>query len=110
MKPFGIKVTIVEPGAYATEFGGPSSGKFATGLDIYAGLKAHVFESMKTMERGDPAATPEAMLKLVDSENPPLRLFLGSHNLPQVRAAYADRIATWETWQTVAESAQGHTK
>jgi NAD(P)-dependent dehydrogenase (short-subunit alcohol dehydrogenase family) len=110
VKPFGIKVTIVEPGAYATEFGGPSSGKFATGLGIYADLKAHVFEGMKTMERGDPNATPDAMFKLVDAENPPLRLFLGRHNLPQVRAAYADRLETWETWQSVAESAQGDTK
>jgi NAD(P)-dependent dehydrogenase (short-subunit alcohol dehydrogenase family) len=110
VKPFGIKVTIVEPGAYATEFGGPSSGKFAAGLDIYADLKAQIFEGMKTMERGDPNATPDAMFKLVDAENPPLRLFLGSHNLPQVRAAYADRLATWETWQSVAESAQGDTK
>jgi NAD(P)-dependent dehydrogenase (short-subunit alcohol dehydrogenase family) len=68
VKLFGIKVTIVEPGAYATEFGGPSSGKFATGLEIYAGLKAQIFEGMKTMERGDPKATPDAMFKLVDAE------------------------------------------
>jgi NAD(P)-dependent dehydrogenase (short-subunit alcohol dehydrogenase family) len=110
VKPFGIKVTIVEPGAYATEFGGPSSGKVAEGLDIYAGLKEKVFEGLKTMERGDPKATPEAMFKLVDAENPPLRLMLGSHNLPQIRAAYADRLAIWEEWKTVAESAQGTAK
>ncbi len=107
VKPFGIKVTIIEPGAYATEFGSPSSSKVAPGLDIYADLKAHVFEGMKTMERGDPKATPEAMFKVVDAENPPLRLFLGSHNLPSVRAAYADRLATWEAWESVATSAQG---
>ena len=107
VKPFGITVTIVEPGAYATEFGGPSSGRFSAGLDIYSDLKAQVFEGMKTMERGDPKATVDAMFKLVDAENPPLRLFLGSHNLPQVRAAYADRIATWEAWDTVASAAQG---
>jgi NAD(P)-dependent dehydrogenase (short-subunit alcohol dehydrogenase family) len=110
VKPFGIKVTIVEPGAYATEFGGPSSAKSATALDIYAGLKAQIFERMKTMERGDPNATADAMLQLVDAENPPLRLFLGSHNLPWVRAAYADRLATWEAWDSVASSAQGSTK
>jgi NADP-dependent 3-hydroxy acid dehydrogenase YdfG len=69
VKPFGIKVTIVEPGVYATEFGGPSSGKFATGLDIYADLKAQVFEGMKTMERGNPNTTPDAMFNLVDTEN-----------------------------------------
>ena len=107
VKPFGIKVSIVEPGAYATEFGGPASGKFAEGMDVYAGLKAQVMEGMKTMERGNPAATPDALFKLVDAQDPPLRLFLGSHNLPQVRAAYADRLAIWEGWQSVAEEAQG---
>jgi NAD(P)-dependent dehydrogenase (short-subunit alcohol dehydrogenase family) len=105
VNPFGIKVTIVEPGAYATEFGGPSSAKTAAGLDIYAPMKAQIFERMKTMERGDPNTTPDAMFKLVDAENPPLRLFLGSHNLPWVRSAYADRIATWEAWESVANSA-----
>jgi NAD(P)-dependent dehydrogenase (short-subunit alcohol dehydrogenase family) len=108
VKPFGIDVTIVEPGAYATEFGGPTSGKFATKLDIYGDLKSQVFEGMKTMERGDPKATVEAMFKLVDAENPPLRLFLGSHNLPQIRAAYTDRLAVWEEWDAVASSAQGN--
>ena len=110
VQPFGIKVTIIEPGAYATEFGGPSSGKFAQGLDLYADLKAQVFEGMKTMERGDPSATPEAIFKLVDAENPPLRLFLGSHNLPSIRAAYAERLATWEAWDAVANAAQGNAR
>ncbi len=107
VKPFGIKVTIVEPGAYATEFGGPSSGKRAAELDIYAGIRAQVFEGMRTMERGDPNATPEALFQIVDTENPPLRVFLGSHNLPWVRGAYADRLALWEAWDSVANSAQG---
>ena len=107
VKPFGIKVTIVEPGAYATEFGGPSSGKSAAGLEIYADLKAQTFGRMKTMDKGDPKATPDAMFKMVDADTPPLRLFLGSHNLPLVRAAYADRLAEWEVWEPVAISAQG---
>jgi len=107
VKPFGIKITIIEPGAYATEFGSPSSLKLATGLDIYAGLRKQVYERLKTMERGDPNATPEAIFKIVDAENPPLRFFLGSQNLPWVRAAYAERLATWEAWESVSNSAQG---
>ena len=59
------------------------------------------------MERGDPNATPEAIFKIVDTENPPLRFFLGSQNLPWVRAAYAERLATWEAWESVSNSAQG---
>jgi NAD(P)-dependent dehydrogenase (short-subunit alcohol dehydrogenase family) len=107
VKPFGIKVTIIEPGAYATEFGSPSSLKLATGLDIYADLRNKVYERLQNMERGDPSATPEAIFKIVDAENPPLRFFLGSHNLPWVRAAYAERLATWEKWESISNSAQG---
>jgi NAD(P)-dependent dehydrogenase (short-subunit alcohol dehydrogenase family) len=108
VKPFGIKVTIIEPGAYATEFGSPSSGKFATGLDVYEELRKSVFQRVGSMERGDPNATSEAVFTVVDTENPPLRFFLGRHNLPWVRAAYAERLATWEAWESVSNAAQGN--
>jgi NAD(P)-dependent dehydrogenase (short-subunit alcohol dehydrogenase family) len=107
VKPFGIKVTIIEPGAYATEFGSPESLKFAAGLDIYADFKTQFFGRLRTMERGDPNATPEAIFAIVDAENPPLRFNLGSHNLPWVRQVYADRLATWEAWESVSNAAQG---
>ncbi len=110
VKPFGIKVTIIEPGAYATEFGSQESLKFAAGLDIYADFKTQFFGGLRGMERGDPNATPEAIFKIVDAEHPPLRFNLGSHNLPWVRAAYAERLATWEEWGSVSDSAQGKTK
>lgn len=107
VKPFGINVTIIEPGAYATEFGSPDSLKHASGLDIYTDFKTQFFGGLKDMERGDPEATPPALFELVDAEQPPLRLFLGSHNLPWVRKAYAERLATWEAWEAVSNSAQG---
>jgi NADP-dependent 3-hydroxy acid dehydrogenase YdfG len=107
VKPFGIKVTIIEPGAYATEFGSPESLKFAQGLEIYADFKAQFFGGLKGLERGDPNATPEALFQVVDSKNPPLRFNLGSHNLPGVRKAYEERLAMWEAWDTVSSAAQG---
>ena len=110
VKDFGIKVTIIEPGAYATEFGSQESLKFAAGLDIYEDFKTQFFGGLRSMERGDPNATPEALFKIVDAENPPLRFNLGSHNLPWVRTAYADRLATWEAWDAVSSAAQGSTK
>lgn len=110
VKAFNIRVTIIEPGAYATEFGSPESLKFATGLDIYSDFKAQFSESLKTIKRGDPNATPEAIFKIVDAEHPPLRFFLGSHCLPWVRAAYAERLAAWEEWETVSNAAQGESK
>ncbi|RBL92901.1 SDR family NAD(P)-dependent oxidoreductase [Chitinophaga flava] len=110
VKPFGIKVTIIEPGAYATEFGSKESLKFAAGLDIYAEHKTQFAERLKNTEKGDPAATPQALFQIVDSGNPPLRFNLGSHNLPLVRAAYAERLAIWEEWESVSNSAQGNSK
>jgi NADP-dependent 3-hydroxy acid dehydrogenase YdfG len=110
VKDFGIKVTIIEPGAYATEFGSQDSLKFAPGMDIYQDFKTHFFERLRGMKRGDPDATPQALFQIVDAENPPLRFNLGSHNLDWVRTAYAERIATWEEWQEVSASAQGEPK
>lgn len=104
---FGIKVTIVEPGAYATEFGSQESLKFASGLDIYGDFKEQFFGRLRTLERGDPGATPEALFAVVDAARPPLRFFLGSHNLPQIRAVYDDRLKVWESWESVSSAAQG---
>jgi NADP-dependent 3-hydroxy acid dehydrogenase YdfG len=107
VKQFGIDVTIIEPGAYATEFGSQDSLKFAKSLDLYNNLKSRFVESLKNMEHGDPKATTEAIFKVVDAEQPPLRLFLGSHNLPEIREAFAQRLKTWEEWEAVSNAAQG---
>jgi NADP-dependent 3-hydroxy acid dehydrogenase YdfG len=107
--PFGIKVTIVEPGAYATEFGSQESLKFSAGLDIYTDFKTQFFNGLSNLERGDPHATPAALFTIVDADNPPLRFNLGP-NLPGLRAVYEERLATWEAWDAVSASAQGSTK
>lgn len=106
VRSFGIKVTIIEPGAYATEFGSQRSLKSAAGMEIYAPLKDQFFERLRHSERGDPQATPEALFKIVDAERPPLRFFLGSQNLPWVRAAYEGRLKMWEEWEAVSDAAQ----
>lgn len=107
VKDFGIQVTIIEPGAYATEFGSPDSLKFSTNMEVYSDFKAGFMNNLKGFERGNPEATPDALFQIADSENPPLRFFLGSHNLPWVKTAYAERIKTWEEWAQVSDSAQG---
>ncbi|RXM39302.1 short-chain dehydrogenase/reductase [Chryseobacterium sp. CH21] len=107
IKQFGIKVTIIEPGAYATEFGSQDSLKFSQNLDVYNDFKSEFIKTIQSYERGNPNATPQALFKVVDAENPPLRFHLGSHNLPQVKAVYADRISLWEAWDEVSSAAQG---
>jgi len=105
VKPFGIKVTLIEPGAYATDFG--KSAKAADVLEPYADFRNQIIANLVNAEFGDPQATSEAILKLVDAEQPPLRLILGDKNLPMARAVYADRLATWEAWEDVSNAAQG---
>lgn len=107
IKQFGIKVTIIEPGAYATEFGSQESLKFSKELEAYSDFKAEFIKGLQNLERGNPEATPQALFKMVDSENPPLRFNLGSHNLAWTKATYAERIAIWEEWDEISSSAQG---
>ena len=107
---FGIAVTLIEPGAYATSFGSPESLKMAPGMDVYNEVRQQVMGNMSSMKQGDPQATAEAVLQIVDAEHPPLRLMLGDQNLPLVRATYADRLKTWEEWEAVSNAAQGAPK
>lgn len=108
VKPFGIRVTLVEPGAYATDFG--QSGQIADAQEPYIGLRKQFMKHLASVERGDPQATAEAILKLVDANDPPLRLGLGTTILPRARAAYSERLATWEAWEDVMNSAMGEPK
>jgi len=106
VEQFGLKVTIIEPGAYATEFGTQESLKFAQDMEVYADFKQQFFQTLGTFEKGDPAATPTALFQVVDAVNPPLRFLLGSTSLPWIRQAYADRLTSWEAWEEVSASAQ----
>src|SRR6202140_5253986 len=103
---FGIKVTIVEPGGFATDWGGPSAQRAAQ-MQAYDGARAAIASFRSTSIPGDPDATGPAILKVVDAKDPPLRIFFGSSGLPMTRAEYARRLETWEKWNDVALEAQG---
>ena len=103
--PFGIKVTLLEPGAYATGFG--ASRKEAAALDVYTELRQHIFGHLTSENSGDPQATVPALFQIVDAEAPPLRFIFGSETLPAARATYAKRLATWEAWKALSNAAQG---
>ncbi|ESN31557.1 TPA: SDR family NAD(P)-dependent oxidoreductase [Klebsiella variicola] len=105
---FGIKVTPIEPGTYATDFASPSSLKISGGLEAYAALRQQVFARGAAMEFGEPQATAQAVLQIVDADKPPLRLFLGTEGMAMVPAAYAARLAEWAQWVTVSNAAQGN--
>jgi NAD(P)-dependent dehydrogenase (short-subunit alcohol dehydrogenase family) len=104
--PFGIKVTIIEPAGYATDWSGPSA-KRATPIAAYEEARAARAAFRSAATPGDPEASGPAILKVVDAESPPLRIFFGSAGLPMTRAEYARRIETWEEWNEVSIEAQG---
>ncbi len=99
-------MTLLEPGAYATEFGSDASRKDADGLEAYAELRKRVFQGLANHDRGDPKATG-SRAQGRDADAPPLRFATGSTVLPSARATYADRLATWEAWGAVSNAAQG---
>ncbi|GAA3272167.1 SDR family oxidoreductase [Streptomyces lavendulae subsp. grasserius] len=106
--PFGIKVTLIEPGGFATDWAGSSSST-SEPLPAYADLHQEVQEQRRKRvgAPGDPTASAAAVLKIVDADEPPLRCFFGSAPLGIAKADYEQRLAVWEKWQPVADLAQG---
>lgn len=103
----GVKVTLIEPGAYSTDFSDASSMRFSQPIDAYEEVRQQAAASFTPEMFGDPAATAEAVLKVVDADAPPLRIFLGAVNLPFARQVYEQRLATWDSWADVAAKAHG---
>jgi NAD(P)-dependent dehydrogenase (short-subunit alcohol dehydrogenase family) len=104
--PLGIKVTIVEPAGYATDWSGPSA-KMAKPIEAYSEARAARAKFRSAAVPGDPEASGPAILKVVDAAEPPLRVFFGTAGLPMTKAEYARRIETWETWNHLSIEAQG---
>ena len=104
---FGIKVTLIEPGGYSTDWAG-SSAKHATALPAYDEVREQAANRpSRRGTPGDPVATRDAVLTLVDSDNPPLRVFFGEAPLAIATADYESRLATWNQWQPLSVAAHG---
>jgi NAD(P)-dependent dehydrogenase (short-subunit alcohol dehydrogenase family) len=99
---FGIHITNVEPGPYATDWLARGARHSDRHPD-YAEVHQATAQDFKT---GDPRATRAAILKIVDSEQPPLRIFLGK-SFDDVTDLYDDRLRTWREWQPVSVAAFG---
>jgi NAD(P)-dependent dehydrogenase (short-subunit alcohol dehydrogenase family) len=108
VKGFGINVTLIEPGGFSTDWGG-SSARHTTPIAAYdvAREENQRFRAERSRRPGDPFATRAAVLKLVDADTPPLRVFFGDGPLALVSADYESRLKTWREWEPLSLEAQG---
>lgn len=102
---FRIKVTIVEPGGYWTNL--YLKMGFTTQKQEYDSLREELAKQNSTESvDSDPKLAAEAILKLVNNENPPLRLILGSVVYDLAIENAKKRIAIWKEWESVSRSAE----
>jgi NAD(P)-dependent dehydrogenase (short-subunit alcohol dehydrogenase family) len=109
VQDFGIHVTLVEPGGFSTDWSGPSA-KRSEPNPAYDELRERQQQWRSSNKPGDPTASAAAIMRVVDADPPPLRVFFGSGPLGIAERDYEGRLATWREWQPVAELAQGETQ
>jgi len=102
--PLGLKVTILEPGPYGTDWSGDSA-VHTEAIAAYEPVREARRAGAAARAPADPAVTAQVVLKLVDSEEPPLRLFVGPYPYAVAEKTYQDRLATWREWRWLAEQA-----
>ncbi|WP_407572678.1 SDR family oxidoreductase [Deinococcus altitudinis] len=108
VEPFGIHVTLIEPGGFDTDWSG-SSARHATPNPAYDEAREKMMDARRTRgaQPGDHTATAGALMKVIDAEKPPLRVFFGAAPLGLATRDYESRLALWRDWQPVALEAQG---
>ncbi|MCP2317680.1 NADP-dependent 3-hydroxy acid dehydrogenase YdfG [Nocardia amikacinitolerans] len=107
---FGVSVTLIEPGGFSTDWAG-SSAVHAEPQPQYAALRGAFIEQQKNLPAeftGDPTAVGPALLKVVDAEQPPLRVLFGLMPTQVVPGLYQGRLDTWKAWEPVSLEANGH--
>ncbi len=100
----GIKVTIVEPGGFDTDWAG-SSAVHAEPNAAYDGLREAMGSRPKSTP-GVPADAAAALLEIVDADAPPLRVIFGAGPLALAKGIYEQRLKTWADWEQVSRKAQ----
>lgn len=108
VRPFGLKVTLVQPGPFRTEFITRSLERAETSLADYAGTSGkfqRFLETMDGQQPGDPAKAAAAILAAVDAERPPLRLVLGKYAVDKARRSRVAAGRELETWAELGNGA-----
>ena len=107
LAPFGIGVTVVAPGAFRTDFRGPSGKQSAVRIDDYAGTAGLARDKVLAghgTQRGDPMRGAQAIITAVEASHPPVHLIIGGDGLDQVRQQIASLQRDFDTWEELTRS------
>lgn len=104
--PFGVKVTIVEPGAFRTDFAGPSLTvpPVRPEYEDTVGALGRTLQGNAGKEPGDPAAAAAVLLQVIAAQDPPLHLLLGEDAVAIAEAADSARRENDRKWQHLSVS------
>ncbi|HEX3840848.1 MAG TPA: oxidoreductase [Acidimicrobiales bacterium] len=107
VKPFGIKVTIIEPGGFRTDWGGSSMRRAEVGddYDETVGAMNRFRESTVATWPGDPARAAKIIVDIVRLDQPPLRLLLGAGAVSSADQASKSRAEEAQKWADLSRSA-----
>jgi NAD(P)-dependent dehydrogenase (short-subunit alcohol dehydrogenase family) len=107
LQPLGISVTIVEPGAFRTDFAGRSLTQSSTVIDDYAdtaGKRRKEHDRAHGTQPGDPYKAATAILAAVETDEPPAFLLLGSDAIDTYRRLAQSRLELINTWEHLTTS------
>jgi NAD(P)-dependent dehydrogenase (short-subunit alcohol dehydrogenase family) len=107
LKDFGIKVTAIAPGSFRTDWAGRSMVRVGRSIGDYDAMFEPIRrarEEKSGKQAGDPAKAAQAVMKVIDSENPPAHLLLGKDALKLVRDKLAALSAEIDQWEAVSSS------
>jgi NAD(P)-dependent dehydrogenase (short-subunit alcohol dehydrogenase family) len=105
--PFGIRVTLVEPGNFRTEFAGDANMRPDAPLDVYRPVIEPIEQFLygqNGRQPGDPAKAAQAMIAVVEAEHPPMRLLLGTDAYDVWDRTIGARIADIDRWRSLGET------
>ncbi len=105
VKPLGIKVTIIEPGSSRTNFSSRALSTLSHQINDYAQTSGKIVQWLQERDGkqpNDPVKAAAAMIQVVESDNPPLRLALGKDSVNLITQKLESMKAELEAWKDVS--------
>ncbi|MBB3147857.1 short-subunit dehydrogenase [Phyllobacterium trifolii] len=102
--PLGLKVLIVEPGPFRTDWAGRSANEAKHTIEDYratSGQRAEMIRNISGNQPGDPVRAAKAIVQAVEAKDPPLRLLLGKQAFQNAHAKIADLQKDFGAWEKV---------